>query len=82
MNKYWKIRPDSKKFSFKAESFDVENTYETYVKWDGCIELIKYFNGEKEDCDQIHICDLDDFILRLQELRDLGAKYFNNEEWK
>jgi hypothetical protein len=81
MNKFWKPPINHFKHSFRTESLDVENTYEAFVKWDGCIELTRLFNGSDDD-DTIHICDLDDFIARLQELKSLGAKYFNNEEWK
>jgi hypothetical protein len=79
MNKHWKIIPDNFKHSFQAESLDYEGAYEAKVCWDGCVDLTRIFDGED---DSIHICDLDDFISRLQELKTLGANYFNNEEWK
>jgi hypothetical protein len=79
MNKYWQIQPeDSKSHYFLAKSLDVENTYQAYVKWDGCVQLTRYFNGNQNDEDSIHICDLDDFISRLQEIRDLAVQKFGN----
>lgn len=78
MSQYWKIGPDNFKHSFQAESLDCEG-YEAKVCWDGCVDFTRSFNG---DDDSLHICDLDDFIRRLQELRGLGAEYFGNEEWE
>lgn len=76
MSKYWKIGPDNFEFSFQAESLDCEG-YEARVRWDGCVDFTRSFDDSN---DSLHICDLDDFIARLQELKSLGAKYFNNEE--
>ena len=55
---------------------------EVYIKWDGCVDILKYDNGfttndeyseEKENnTDYIHICDLEDFIKELQEALDIA----------
>lgn len=52
---------------------------EAWVKKDGCLELKRHFNGSKDDCDQIHICDLDKLIAQLQELKEKATKYFGGE---
>lgn len=46
-----------------------DGDYKASVKWDGCI----HFSDEGE---YIHICDLEDFIKRLEELRDLAKTHF------
>ncbi len=45
--------------------------WEATVKWDGCIELITRYNAgdDPEDAGQIHLCDLDQMIARLQSLK-------------
>lgn len=62
------------------------------AKWDGCVHLDiarnvpfskEYgFHGQKRDesaCDDyIHICDLDKFISKLQKLKEICVKHFNN----
>ncbi len=50
---------------------------EAYVKWDGCVELSF---TDRNNADKIHICDLDDFIVRLQKLRKLAEKHFAFED--
>lgn len=46
------------------------------VKWDGCIELIRRYNGleDEEDAGQIHLCDMDELIASLQGLRAEAKK--------
>ena len=50
------------------------------VKWDGCINLTRTYNGgtdaEAEDC--IHICDLDQFIKELEALRIACKEHFKD----
>lgn len=72
------------------------NDTEAYIKWDGCIEFRKYWNGyipddeyskeKEENCDYIHICDIDEMILKLQELKRIAKEYFSednyNSYWK
>lgn len=49
--------------------------YEVYAKWDGCIQLDRFFNGDdsgsEENTDGIHICDVDEMIERLKEIKKL-----------
>lgn len=52
------------------------------VKWDGCVHLHHVQPGASktlDESDYLHICDLDDFIARLQELRTLAEAKFG--EW-
>jgi hypothetical protein len=64
---------------------DPEGWYEAIVKWDGCIELSRFFNlplprradDEAQMEDHIHICDLDGFIARLQALKNVAREYFD-----
>ena len=66
---------------------DPEGWYSVRIKWDGCVELIRYHNRpffaenpDPQDVNRLHICDLDDFIERLQALRQEGVAYFG-EDW-
>lgn len=50
------------------------------VKFDGCVDLYKYYNvpydeGGK-DCNYIHICDIDEFIEELKEINKTALKKF------
>lgn len=70
------------------------NEYRASVKWDGCIHLTCYYNGvdpdeadadpNREDSDYIHICDIDDHIAMLQELKAEAIKLFagRHEAWE
>ena len=72
---------------------DSEGWWSGFVKWDGCIEINRYYNlpmdypdrdslpaGQGEP-DNIHICDLDDYITMLQGLRDLAKEHFG-KDWE
>lgn len=63
--------------------------HEITLKWDGSIDYRLGANGIKpsedptsEENDYIHISDIDDFIAKLQEIKEYGKKHFNNEYWK
>lgn len=67
---------------------DGEGWYSAVVKWDGCIHLNRYYNfpwgkdpihPEADNEDYIHICDLDEFIARLQALKVMAETHFG--EW-
>ena len=49
-----------------------ENDRSAKIEWDGCVELY--------DSVHLHICDLDNFISRLQSLRQEAVAYFG-EDW-
>ena len=58
------------------------------VSWGGrgcCVHLHSYYNGDMpdtakdEDVDYLHICDLDDFINELQQLRE--TMRWQRPEW-
>lgn len=64
---------------------DESNTTEVSFKWDGCIDLRRYFNGCTADdkwskeveanSDYIHICDINDAIEKLEEIREFMKEY-------
>ena len=67
----WVITNDfSKKepccLSVKLDGFE----YDAFIKWDGCCEVRRYNNGHQDEYDQIHICDIPQFITILQSLED------------
>lgn len=56
------------------------------LKWDGCIHywdcgdaLGEHPGDHTESCQYIHICDIDDFISELRELRATAKKHFGKE---
>ncbi len=49
----------------KAESED--GRWRANIKWDGCVSLSETERGQVED---LHICNLDEFIDLLIDLRD------------
>lgn len=63
-----------------------ENTwFEAYVRKNGCVELHRYFNEPKEhnsqddnDVDFLHICDIDDMISKLQEIKRRSIERFGD----
>lgn len=51
------------------------------LKWDGCIDY-RELNGAGGEVHQyLHICDIDEMIAKLQEIKRLGVEHFNNEYW-
>lgn len=59
--------------------------YEIYAKSDGCIHLSKsnnhpFPNPDQEEVDYIHICNLDNYIKMLQELRKKCIQKFG-QSW-
>lgn len=63
-------------------------------KWDGCVDYRSYSNGYgwdhecDDDCqcceDYIHICDMDDFIDQMKQIKMQAVGYFkgkNGEEY-
>ena len=49
------------------------------VRFDGCVHIRRWHNrveGEKDDCDYMHICDLDEFIAHLDEVRAKAKEHF------
>jgi hypothetical protein len=75
----WKLKEDAYSDEYHATFVEPVFDLEARVRWDGCLELLRFFNGNKEDFDQIHICDLDAFIARLQYLKFMAAEKFGWE---
>ena len=72
---------------FVIQLDDPEGWYSARVKFDGCVDFMRYHNwpkdaapaGREEDVDYIHICDVDDMIARLQAIKEAAKKHF--KEW-
>ena len=71
----------------------VDSTYENakvYMKWDGCLDYRKYSNGatvydenvRNDDVDYIHICDINDMIERLQEIKKIAKENFCDSDYE
>ena len=62
---------------------------EASLNWDGSVDYRKGHNGFKpsedptgKNTDYIHIGDIDDLIEKLQALKEVGKKHFDNEDWE
>jgi hypothetical protein len=82
----WKVNKDKTKDHW-LEVEDPEGWWSAVVKWDGCIHLNRYYNIPKNeperidsDVDYLHICDLDEFIKDMQDLREKAKEHFG-EDW-
>jgi hypothetical protein len=57
-------------------------TTSAVAKWDGCVHLYRYYNGQSfdHDCpgdaDYMHICDLDMFIQSLIDLKRTATQFY------
>ena len=79
----WEVVKDKTK-PYWLELADPEGWWTAVVKWDGCIHLNHYYNTPFSDTDRkkedgedyTHICDLDDYIERLQELKAHALEHF------
>ncbi len=78
----WNILQDQSS-EYMIEVEDPDGWRSATVKWDGCIHYYRYYNTPKgldaandEECDYIHLCDIDDEIARLQALKRLAYTYF------
>ena len=66
---------------------DPDGWYEADVKWDGCIHFHQYSNvplprkvNNKEQLhDYLHICDIDDIIKRLTQLKAVAQQHFGKD---
>jgi len=71
------------------EIVDKENGFRAIVKFDGCIHLDKYgvvdwedeeeeevLNDERNHSFYVHICDIDQLIDALSEIKKLQQQYF------
>ncbi len=59
----------------------VDREHDAYVKWDGCVELDISGAGSSDDTEKIsiHLCELNDFIQALEELRDAAKNHFGKD---
>ncbi len=55
--------------------------YQARIRWDGCVEFTRVFNigYPSEDADHLHICDIDDMIDRLQQLKAMAQDHFGKD---
>ena len=92
--KYWDVKKINKTNDGLITSVELrDSTYnatELDFKWDGCINLWKYYNGytpddnskeSEENMDYIHICGLKEFINQLQEVMTIAKDILGEEEF-
>jgi hypothetical protein len=70
---------------YRLELHDPDDWYEAGVRWDGCVDLYQSSNRRlseqkinlnNPDVSYIHICDIDDFIKRLQDIKQKAIEHF------
>lgn len=70
---------------------EVRNEYNNLkidMKWDGCVNIRKYYNGDtpeentSENVSYMHICELKEFISELQEALDIAKEVFGDETFE
>lgn len=73
---HWRVTKVNKTDDETIVSIYAEDEYENKVsfKWDGCINL-HYNEG------YIHICDIDDMIEKLQEIKRIAESTFDKENY-
>ncbi|MGG3890283.1 hypothetical protein [Metabacillus fastidiosus] len=94
--KHWEIVKINKMDDGKVISMEVvDKEYRdasVSFKWDGCVDYRKYENGFTVDDESseersrnsqyIHICELDEMIERLQEIKKIAENHFDKEDFK
>lgn len=94
--KYWEIskinRGCDDKTVVSIEIVDKEHRdTSAYFKWNGCVNYTKYNNGftvddepsaeRSKNSQYIHICELDEMIERLQEIKKIAKLHFSKEDF-
>lgn len=93
--RFWNIKKINKTDDETVVSVELRdsnyNCISLSFKWDGCINLFKYYNGytpddnspeAQENVDYIHICDLKEFIEQLQEVVVIAKDVLGEEKFK
>ena len=93
--KYWDIKEIHKTNDELVTAVELrDNNYNDIqldFKWDGCINMWKYYNGYtpdddseevQENMDYLHICDLQKFINQLQEVLTIAKDILGEEKFE
>lgn len=94
MYKYWDIKKQTE-YNDKTISIELvnkNNDMSIGIKWDGCGNLTKFYNGYSpndeyteevgENSDYIHICEMKEFIEHLQEIVKIAEDNFTREDYE
>ena len=74
---WWTPDPDDDSTGARLFLVSTDSWYHADVMWDGCINLFPAL----ADGMPLHICDLDEFIARLQEIKVHALLHFGDTEW-
>lgn len=81
----WEVVPDKTSPTW-LEVKDPDDWYYATVRDDGCLEFMRFFNlplsfedRDPDDVDQVHICEIDEWIRRLEALKAVAVKYFGDK---
>jgi hypothetical protein len=69
---------------------DPDGWFDANIRWDGLLELHLYHNVPKgetnpdgdQQIDTLHLADLDAFIDRLRELRQVAQDLLDSKQWR
>ncbi len=72
-------RPGDEECTLTLKSDD--GRWEAYIKWDGCCEIIRHSVTpiEYDEPEQIHICDMDEYIEMLQAIEKFRVAHFTEQ---
>lgn len=71
---------------YQIELISEYKDYHVIAKWDGCIDLRKSYNSSdatdpnNKDKKYIHICDIDEFIKVLFEIKEKAQSWFGDHD--
>lgn len=73
---HWTVTKENKIDDGEVYSVYAEDEYENKVsfKWDGCIDL-------HHENNYIHICDIDEMIEKLQEIKRTAKRLFREDNY-
>jgi hypothetical protein len=80
----WRERkPEEQKDSPFLWLEDPQGWWRAVVNDNGCVDFYRFHNEPlyEDDADYIHICNVDDFIERLQSLKEVAKQHYG-ETWK
>lgn len=82
----WKIHPHAEFPNWLELRSTGHDEWKFNPRWDGCVHIERFSNGDtpdkhsEENRDYLHVCDIDDFIARLVEAKEIARKKFG-EQW-
>jgi len=77
MKKLWKVDKIKTQSHWLQLEDATGDLYSAFIKWDGCCEISRCDSNDHED--NIHMCDIDEWIDRLQSMKKAALKHFGDD---